>query len=358
MTDRIDATPVRPGGPLSLPPPSGPVGTQVQPAQSMLVLAQQALGASPLSAAAVKADALAETIENIGLMLGARLREFRPADDGQVPRRRAGAILQRMIDKASAVAPVRLDELFRRGAGFEAAADPGAALRERGLDAGQAALLLAAQLARAGPGARRARLEQAQAAAMEEDGWTLQLFSYLEFGVAGSKDLAELRQLYQSATAGRDSLVGWFDGFRRLCDRQRKLRTLIRALAFELSAEEPVMGAHLAAVMADLKRILLFFGLEDHCLRIADALAVPGLDGDCVMQAVLALLQSAWIGVEGVAGHVDSLVGDARLRLRYGRQLSGLVRLLPDECFGADDQRETLQTACTGYLEWLADQGG
>lgn len=363
MTDRIDAASVRVGELLPPSPRSGPGAMQVLPAGSMLMLAQQALGATPPvrvpPPGMARADALAETIENIGLALGARLRANRHVEDGQAQRLRSMAILQHLTGQTTAVAAVRLDALFRRGAGFEAAADPGATLRERGLDAGQMALLLAAQLAKDRPaGVRRARLESALATVMEEADWTLQLFSHLEFGSAGRRELAALRWLYQRATTGSEDLPGWFDSFRRLHERQRKLRILIRALAFELSVDGPAMGAQLGAVMGDLKRILLFFGLEDHCRRIADSLAVPGLDGDQIMQAVLTLLQTAWTGPEGMAAHVAGLVGDPRLHLRYGRQLSGLLRLLPDDCFRAGDQRDTLLAACASHLEQLADQGG
>lgn len=361
MTERIELVPVRPGEPLSS-VRTGQTG-QVFPPGSLPALARQALDQMPPAMTAgppvrVRADALAETIENIGLALGSRLREYRRVDEEQAQRLRAMSVLQHLVCKPGVVAAVHLDSLQQQTAGFDSTPDPGAALRAQGLDAGQSALLLASQMAAGPVGVRRARLESALGAAMEEDGWTLQLFRHLEFGMADRRALAELHWLYQSAATQYRDLVGWFDGFRCLSDRQRKLRILIRSLAFELSADGPAMGEQLAAVIADLKRILLFFGLEDHCRRIADSLPDAGLDGDRIMTSVLTLLQTMWLDAAGLTELIERLIGDARLRYGYGRQLSGLLRLLPDACFLADDQRDMLLAACAGYLEWLADQDG
>ncbi|MFW8695695.1 hypothetical protein ACOI9Y_34530, partial [Mesorhizobium japonicum] len=93
--------------------------------------------------------------------------------------------------------------------------------------------------------------------------------------------------LYQRATSRRPRLLQWFEEFRKLQDRQRKLKALIRTLAFELSAEGPATGSQLGAVISDLKRILLFLGMEDHCHRAARTLDIDGVDGDAVVQTLL-----------------------------------------------------------------------
>ncbi|GAM52544.1 type III secretion cytoplasmic protein [bacterium endosymbiont of Mortierella elongata FMR23-6] len=332
----------------------------------MLELAQSELEASAsdwtdmsVMFSEMQGDAVTETLEDIGFALGSRLRDPRRANtasDGKIERPRTRAMLQRLAQQISAISPAQLDDLHRRLPDLEDLLDPDQAMREAGFDAGEQALLLAALLADKGiSGARRKRLEAALANVMDNDEWALCLFSCLEFGAANRQNLSELRQLYQRATTRQTRLVQWFAEFRRLQDRQRKLKTLIRALAFELSANGPALETHLAAVITDLKRILHFLSLEDHCQRMAQSLALNEVDGDTLIADLLEIVQQTWVQSDWLAERTQQRIPDSTRYYSYARHLTELVKLLPDDCFDDNDQREMILNAFTDYLTRLAE---
>ncbi|MCX8565619.1 MAG: type III secretion regulator YopN/LcrE/InvE/MxiC [Glomeribacter sp. 1016415] len=367
MLNKIDAqaaTPTSRVQPALQPPVSR--ATQIEPAQSVLDLAQSELEASAsnwtdmsVMLSDIQSHAVTETLEDIGFALGSRLRDPRRANtasDGKIERPRARSMLQRLAQQISAISPAQLDDLHHRLPDLEDMLDPDQAMREAGFDAGEQALLLASLLADKGiSGARRKRLEAALATVMDNDEWALCLFSRLEFGSASRQSLNELRQLYQRAATRQTRLVQWFAEFRRLQDRQRKLKTLIRALAFELSANGPALETHLGAVITDLKRILHFLSLDDHCQRMAQSLNLNEVDGDTLIEDLLEIVQQTWLQSDWLAARTQQRVPDSTRYYSYARHLAELVKLIPDDCFDESDQREMILNAFTEYLTQLAE---
>jgi type III secretion system YopN/LcrE/InvE/MxiC family regulator len=337
--------------------------TQIFPSQSAIELARdefdmQTDGFEFLPVDRVE-DAVAETLENMGFALGSRQRATRRGtSDGKAERPRTRAMLQQLVKQITATASTQLDDLHRRASGIDEASDLMAAMRESGLDAGEMALLLAHLLTGKNlSGARRKRLDDALSAVMADDEWSLQLFTQLEFDATGKSGFAELKHLYQRATSQRTRLVQWFEEFRQLHDRKRKLKTLIRALAFELSAEGPAMDTQLAAVISDLKRIMMFLGMEDHCQRVAQTLRIDGLDGDAVIETLLEIVQQSWMQADWIEQRTARQVPDETLHYAYARQIGELVTLMTDDCFEDDEQRKMISNAFAEFQEKLSDQG-
>ncbi|AOJ07279.1 type III secretion system gatekeeper subunit SctW [Burkholderia mayonis] len=339
---------------------------QIVPPQSAHELAQRELadapidfGGAPLDAAGVPGVSFAETLEDIGFAVGARFREpRRGAADGRAERPRARSMLQQLIRQIGAVSAAELAELRQRIPGVDALDDPADAMRDAGFNAGEIALLLGSMLEEGKlSGMRRKRAEDALAAILDGDEWALQLFARLEFGHAGRTGFAELRRLYQRAADRQKRLTEWFDEFRRLRDRGRKLKTLIRALAFELSAQGPAMDAHLAAVITDLKRILQFLGVEDHCERAARMLDARDVDADALLQSLVACVEQSWISAGWLAARTDAVIRDDARRYRYAKTMLELVKLLPSDCFDDADQRDAILGAFAEHLEALVDAG-
>ncbi|AOJ71467.1 MULTISPECIES: type III secretion system gatekeeper subunit SctW [Burkholderia] len=339
---------------------------RIVPPQSAHELAQRELadapldfGGAPLEAAGVSGESFAETLEDIGFAIGARFREpRRGAADGRPDRPRARSMLHQLIKQIGAVSAAELAELRERIPGVDELDDAADAMRDAGFNAGEIALLLGAMLEEGKlSGMRRKRAEDALAAILDGDEWALQLFARLEFGVAGRAGLSELRRLYQRAAARQKRLTEWFDEFRRLRDRRRKLKTLIRALAFELSAQGPAMDAHLAAVITDLKRILQFLGVEDHCARAADALNAPGVDADVLLQSLVECVEQSWISAGWLAERTGAAIRDDAFRYRYAKAMQELVKLLPVDCYEDAGQRDAILGAFAEHLEALADAG-
>ncbi|WP_434634629.1 type III secretion system gatekeeper subunit SctW [Chromobacterium sp. CV08] len=367
MINPIDPTARRPQTTVqpSTPPQAKPkplAATQVLPAQSVLNLAQSELGTDMQELGSIfpVEESCAETLENMSFALGTQARERMRGLSSSADRARPRSMMQRLAKQVSATAPDHLEELRQRVPGIEAVEEVDDllnSLRQHQFDAGEMALLLAAMLGKDGLSpTRRRRLEEALDRVMDDEDWALQLFSHLEFGAVGKSGLAELRRLYQRAASRQSGLVYWFGQFRQMDDRQRKLKTLIRALAFELSAQGGATDIRLAAVITDLKRVLQFLGMEDHCDRVAKALAIPELDGNRIIEELLEIIQQSWVYPDWLSSRADALMPEEHSRHGYARRMGELVKLLPDDCFEDIDQRETILAAFLEYQEQLADE--
>ncbi|WP_414926188.1 TyeA family type III secretion system gatekeeper subunit [Pseudomonas zeae] len=327
--------------------------TQIFPAQSVLELARTELSGQMLDGAA---DALSETQENLGFALGARRLTGRLSPEGRVERPRIRAMLTQIVKSVPATA--KSEEVRKHLSGLEEVSEIIETLEREGHDAGEIALLLASLLDDehlSSP--RREQLEKALGRVTAQDDWALRLFGRLELGPASKSNFLQLKQLYQRATSQRPRLLQWFEEFRQLADRQRKLKALIRTLAFELSAQGPATGSQLGAVISDLKRIMLFLGMEDHCHRAARTLDIDDLDGDALVQNLLEIVQQPWMQAEWVREHTQQQVANNDRRYAYVQQMLELVKLMTDECFEDAEQRKAITDAFGEHREALAEEG-
>ncbi|HEY4262092.1 MAG TPA: TyeA family type III secretion system gatekeeper subunit [Schlesneria sp.] len=314
---------------------------------------------APLTVGNLSGESVAETLENISFSLGTRLHERRRGSgsgEGYADRTIARTLLQQLIKENSPVSAPDLDCLrdrFQYDGHLEATLD---AIRQAGLSSGEKALILSIMLDDGKlVGADRKLAEGELDSILRQNDWALELFACLEFGQSGLSGLSELRQLYQRAISTRKRLSEWFQEFRRLRDRSRKLKTIIHALAFELSAQGPAMDVHLAAVITDLRRILQFLGLEDHCDRLARRLDMHDTNGDSLMQTLLECVEQGWVGADWVATRAQAAASAECDRYRYARGLIDLIKMMPDDCFDDTGQRETILTAFAEYAERVAD---
>jgi type III secretion system YopN/LcrE/InvE/MxiC family regulator len=368
MSNRIDSSDVqvntspRNVAPIVRPPMSAV--QEVTPARSVYDLAHDEFPSisttfigAPLAVGSVSTGSVAETLENIGFAIGAKLHERRRASaDGYTDRTIARSLLRRLISENNAVSAAELTSLqdrFPYDGKLDTTLD---AMRESGMTAGERALLLCTMLHEGRlAGTERERGEEELNAILQQSEWALELFACLEFGRTRPGELAELRSLYQSASAKRKRLSEWFHEFRRLRDRSRKLKALIRALAFELSAQGPAMDVHLSAVVTDLKRILQFLGLEDHCERLARRLNMSDTDSDSLMETLLECVDQGWIGADWLTTRFHATARTESDRYRYAKGLMDLIKMMPNDCFDDASQRESLQNALAEYLEKIAD---
>lgn len=336
--------------------------SQVIPAQSVMNIAKSALGSDVMTLQGMPTDldAMQETQENIGFALAGRSSSTSGNASSGSERARPRAMIQRLARQVAVVAPNQLEDLRQRIPAIEQVDEVDDLLnsmRQHHMDAGEMVLLLGAMLndSDLSP-ARRQRLELPLERAMDEEDWVLKLFGFLEFGAVGPGGLAELRRLYQRAASRESGLSYWFSQFRQLQDRQRKLKTLIRALSFELSAEFGISGIRLGAVITDLKRILQFLTVEDHCKRMAKALNVPDVDGDRITSELLEIMQQSWVYPDWLKERASQMLPEGFSQHGYARRMADLVKLLPDDCFEDIEQRETVLQAFSEYQEKLVDE--
>jgi type III secretion system TyeA family effector delivery regulator len=216
------------------------------------------------------------------------------------------------------------------------------------------ALLLAAMAQQHRPGKKRSRLEDALGELIGEGtDWELSMLGWLEFGPMNREQMSQLKALYQRTDVVRQGLSNFFQKLVGVAQRRRKLKVLIRALGAELSGcdDDPAEGMRLAAVVRDLKRLLMFMGCEEQCARIARGLGEPAVETDTVLGFLIRLIDQAWLYADWVAAECAELrLGDAR-GYQLVRGITGMVKMLPDPCFRDEEQRRQMVEALTEYGE-------
>lgn len=299
-------------------------------------------------------EAIAEAQEEMSLVLGGQMRDGRRTAP-QAEKRHCLALLQQWISRKDNIAAVEFEMLLNRFVQLADTHDPLATLRQAQLDNGQIALILATLLSKEGLSAQqRNKLKRALYQLMEDETLMLSVFTYLELGAVAPEAFEKLKQIYQYANQSDLSLVEWFQKFRSMQDRQRKLKALLSALSFELSAQRPdLRDAHLAAVVHDLQKVMLFLGLAEQCQKIASTLALPNIDGDVVLLEVLTVVDQSWMSVDWLSDRCDMLAIPRGKRYIYVTQTDELIGILSEKYFRDDEQREMLRSAYAEYRDLL-----
>lgn len=228
----------------------------------------------------------------------------------------------------------------------------------RGAVPGSGIKALCAVLGRAGLSQqRKAYLERALDECLQGPDWALGLFGLLEFGSRVPHELGQLRELYGYATEGAAGLVAWFRKLQKMKDRQRKLRVLVHAFGAELTDDMPdTERARLDAIMQDLKRIILFLGLEEFCSRAAARLGVDGLDGEAMMAVGLEILDDEWLFPEAVSERYHAYAMSLGESIAFVRTLANLFGRLADTCFRDAAHRAQIRETIDVCAQRLADQ--
>ncbi|MBY4897874.1 TyeA family type III secretion system gatekeeper subunit [Cupriavidus sp. AU9028] len=336
---------IRPGTPVlpapgTRPPTTGP--RQVSPARSATEMAARALNASRRQQEASAASGIHSA------KLHALLRGDR-RNDALLAR----AFVGRLAKAQLAAKDPGFEQLLLQFGDTEDVDDLLAALDKAELHPAAMALVLAAMAQQHRPGRRRSRLEAALDQWLEgEEDWRLEMLGWLEFGNGLRGELrAQLKTLYQNCSAIEQGLASFFAGLLGIGERRRKIKVLIRALGAELggSEDERAEGTHLAAVVRDLKRLLIFLGFEEQCGRIAHGLGPPEVDGDLVLRFLLELIDQSWLYADWLEQGVDGLELGQERGYRLMRELAKLCKLLPEPCYRDEDHRQQVLTVLQAY---------
>lgn len=291
-----------------------------------------------------KNSALLEAQEDLSFALGGRFRDNRRGTTHQ-DGTRGRVLAHKLVAEVSSIESVVLDDILSGSQDWQNAPQLLIALQAHTADPGQMALMLAAVLARGKPDRRlRRKLEEALAGLTGDDDMALSLFGIVEFGSSTPAMRQQLRNLYHRASASRQKLSQWMDVLGEGDDRKRKLLTMIRVIAYELSISgQAIVGSHLAAVIGDLKQLLRLLGVHEHCDRVAAALALPALSGEMLLRSVVVLVEQVWVSADSVAEMLPCVTAKQRYKLLHS--LGKLVQLLPDECFVDGEQKTQLEAA-------------
>jgi type III secretion system TyeA family effector delivery regulator len=204
---------------------------------------------------------------------------------------------------------------------------------------GEMALLLAAALTQMPESKRRKGFSDLLDRIVASDDWAIALFSQLEFKGGADQVRAELASLYEAACGRERTLVQLFERLKTLKQRNRKLRVLIRALGAEMTQCDDYDRIRLASVNRDLKRLLLFMGLEEQCTFIAASSLNDSARCEDILKEVLSIVDQAWPSVDWAIGRARNVCVDDRQAYRYTVKLRRLMQMLPDVCFNDEEHQ-------------------
>ncbi|AHM76149.1 TyeA family type III secretion system gatekeeper subunit [Yersinia hibernica] len=311
---------------------SGELEGEITPARSVMELAG-------IELSEVRQTALEETMEEIGLSLGSRLKDQKSVEAEERNQRRQ-QLLVTLITQLSA----GTDSLLPKHIPLEMdIAVLASQLRQGGLSVGQQILLLAAMMAYSKNNPlRRRSLAQLLEPLLENSGWEIELFGLLELGGKENRELGAIKQLFaQSIEHSELSVAEWFTQVSRWPKRQQRVRVLMRAVAFDLASQPaPKHDERLAATLNQLRRLLMFLGLEDHCHRMGRACA---LEGDTILSEVLAVVGQPWLFSGWLQPRIELMAGqDINSRSRFIRRFYELFNLMPLDCFNDQEQQQQI----------------
>lgn len=309
--------------------------------------------------------AVAESQENLSFALGVRFR--RTGDrDVRDDKQRARALFEQQMHRFARVSGAQFETLRGQLRDLPFVPDPHQLIRQAQMSAGHAALVVAAWLADGGLDAgTRARLRRVLDELTSSETWAIEAFAALECGNGQNPGMAllqQLKSLFRQSQGPQRSLTQWFDECRRFPQRRARLRALMQALGLELGAQYADADVQrLAAVVDDLRRVVLFLTLESACEQSAQHMRSAGcraFETDTMISETLTLLDQPWAGAEWLAqraAYLGMVTVDARYT--FARELTRLVQSAHDGCFRDETQRESLGEALDVWRAEIAQEG-
>lgn len=292
---------------------------------------------SPMELALVELEdtssgALMETLENMGMALSGRLKDYQQTDLNERLALRQRALL-RMVQ-----------QMMKQEGGM-----PAQLMQQNTTQhLGQHLLGVAASLLTEKPNSKKYKeLNDKLAELISHEGWEMSLFGMLEQGAVSKETLAQMACLCQQAMNEEAvSLSEWFQRIMDWPDRSQRVKVLLHIMAFELSAcVAGMQKQRLAAVLGRLRRLSLFLGLEQECLRTESLCQVAS---GTLLPLLIEITNESWLFDEWLEPRLAQRVASQHLYNRLLQHLDALFSLMPDPCFNDEDQREQILTVLRG----------
>lgn len=301
--------------------------------------------------------AMQDTMEDMSLVLGNRLkgksRQPFGGDDEKIHRD------EMLSSLAEQVAGDKLDSML---AGLQRSGIQDDLLnlyRQGEMNFSDAALLLAAGASALPLGSKRRKQLSSQLDELlaEQEDWALLMFADLELGSVNQNALQAMQQIVRQhhkpdQEENPEGLWQWFNKIKDWTDRSRRIRVLLRTFAFELSsAQTNEVTARLVTTLLDLKKLLVFLGLEDTARRLANVALIPQ---DEALSEVLLLIEQRWMYTEWLGNRLQQLKIQESKQVLYLIRLNEIVKFLPDICFLDVQQRKQISETIEEYIYQLS----
>lgn len=295
---------------------------------------------------------LQDTLEDMSLMLGNRLK-----GRGKAPAQETDPLRDdKLAQLAEQLGGERLDGMLQvlEENGQQ---DQLLALYESGeLSFSDTTLLLAATLARQAPGSKKHKqlLTQLEQLLEGEKDWSLTLFSELELGQVDHAAQEGLRQIiqrhhqqqHQESTEG---MWEWFNSMRDWEDRQQRIKILLRTFSWELSSGvSEIPMEKLITSLLNLKKLLLFLGIEDYAKMLSRHVSLPVEE---ILAEILLVIELRWGQPGWFNQRLEHLNIPEEKQILWLLRLKDIIKFLPEICFLDEQQRKQLMET----IEQLAD---
>lgn len=300
-------------------------------------------------------DSMAETLESMSLVMSSRLRQWDKKGDAKTSRSSMQNQIIGWVPKIEGGLIVDLISQFPNlGMGQQ---DPLDTLVQAGVETGAMVLLLASILNSPHmENSRRKKLERALERLLEKEGITIDMLGVLELENCTQDDLYQIKQLYQRSKRQEEGGKDLLEFYNEICDwpeREKRIVVLIRALGLDLGIEgdRQQLGRILQSIK-DLKRLLIFLGVEEHALFVAASL---DMSGETILRESLYLLSQYWIYPEWLEERVGQIGIPPDQSGLYVRKMLELLRFVPEMCFNDEDHYAQLLDAFEKLQDKLAD---
>lgn len=296
--------------------------------------------------------ALQDTLEDMSLMLGNRLK-----GRGEAPALESDPLREdKLAQLAEQLGGERLDGMLQtlEANGLQ---DQLPALYESGeLSFSDTALLLASTLARQALGSKKHKklLSQLEQLLEGNKDWSLTLFSELELGQVDHAAYEGLQQIiqrhhqqqHQESTEG---MWEWFNNMRGWEDRQQRIKILLRTFSWELSSGvSEIPMEKLISSLLNLKKLLLFLGIEDYAKMLSRHISLPVEE---ILAEILLVIELRWGQPGWFSQRMEHLNIPEKKQVLWLLRLKDIIKFLPEICFLDEQQRKQLMET----IEQLAD---
>lgn len=299
--------------------------------------------------------ALQDTLEDMSLVLGNRLKgksQRAPgSEDEKIDRDEMLALL------AEQVAGDKLDSLI--GGNTDVLDNLHNLYRQGDINLNDAALLMAAGAHALPVGSKRRKklLSQLEELLAENEDWALSMFADIELGSVDSSVMQTMQRIVRKQhrpdeEENPEGVWQWFNTLKAWSDRRRRIRVLIHTFAFDLaSGQSASVGARLVSTLRDLKKLLIFLGMEETAARLAN---VVGITQDEALSEILLLIEQRWMYPEWLANRLQQLNVNEHKQVLYLIRLNEVLKFLPDICFLDAQQRKQLTETLEEYIYQLS----
>ena len=327
--------------------PNVPLNTQAESSDGHLLL--NSVNTQISESIASLSESTAETLEDIGLAIGSRLRNEDKGD--KKTKDNPAATLARIAKSIPMDGNTErlFSQLETALSEFSNPAELMRFLTHLFHDSATVALIIQLYLQRKKK--FESRLSPILSALLEDLGEdsSVLLFSALHFGAGNREIKQQINRLYHETARTFQGIVGFYKTLKKRIHRHKDRKKAVVCLMHSYSEDihdesEGLFKIKIAHVIQELKRLFTVLSMDDNCVDIAEFLnrlpEVDNLAADQIISATLEWLDTIWIYEEMVQEKLIELpIKTLTARILFLQHMLDLFKHLPELCFEDEENR-------------------